>query len=271
MQLDENRIAIRQRTYLDVMDLALRVIRVYAGPLSLAFMVGVVPAMLLNAWLLADYADVDFIESGFLRYMGWMVLLVLWETPLVTAPITLYLGHALFSEHPRPAEIAREFLCSLPQMLWYQVIGRALFVPLVITWFFPLAAWAYLSEVILLERNPMHTRHQGQMTTARRRQALHAGYVGDLFARWLGSVAVGSLLFASLWLSIWLTGGMLLNEWEWTGATFTLAFPLAFWIVVGYFAVVRFLGYLDLRIRREGWEVELIMRAERARLMRQST
>jgi hypothetical protein len=39
-------------------------------------------------------------------------------------------------------------------------------------------------------------------------------------------------------------------------------------MVAGYFAVVRFLAYVDLRIRREGWEVELVMRAERDRLMR---
>jgi len=31
--------------------------------------------------------------------------------------------------------------------------------------------------------------------------------------------------------------------------------------VAGYFSVVRFLSYLDLRIRREGWEVELIVHA----------
>jgi hypothetical protein len=46
--------------------------------------------------------------------------------------------------------------------------------------------------------------------------------------------------------------------------------PLAMWIVAGYFCVVRFLSYLDLRIRREGWEVELRMRAEAARLTRQT-
>ena len=33
--------------------------------------------------------------------------------------------------------------------------------------------------------------------------------------------------------------------------------------------VVRFLSYLDLRIRHEGWEVELLMRAEALRLATQ--
>ena len=42
--------------------------------------------------------------------------------------------------------------------------------------------------------------------------------------------------------------------------------PIAVWLVVGFFTVVRFLSYLDLRIRREGWEVELSPRAEAARL-----
>ena len=63
----------------------------------------------------------------------------------------------------------------------------------------------------------------------------------------------------------------LADEWEWNGVVFTFYYPLALWIVVGFFAVARFLGYLDLRMRREGWEVELMMRAEAARLERQLT
>ena len=45
-----------------------------------------------------------------------------------------------------------------------------------------------------------------------------------------------------------------------------VCFPATLWLVAGYFAVVRFLSYLDLRIRREGWEIELIMRAAANRL-----
>ena len=42
--------------------------------------------------------------------------------------------------------------------------------------------------------------------------------------------------------------------------------PLALWITAMYLTVVRFLSYLDLRIRYEGWEVELRMRAEANRM-----
>ena len=48
----------------------------------------------------------------------------------------------------------------------------------------------------------------------------------------------------------------------WTQPFYTCLYPVAIWLVVAYFAVVRFLAYLDLRIRSEGWEVELLMRAE---------
>ena len=36
---------------------------------------------------------------------------------------------------------------------------------------------------------------------------------------------------------------------------------LGIWIVVAFFGVVRFLTYIDQRIRTEGWEVELRLRA----------
>jgi hypothetical protein len=149
-------------------------------------------------------------------------------------------------------------------------VGVASFF-LLIVWSVFFAVWPYLGEVILLERNPIRRKHLGQMTTNRRRRLLHSGYAGELFTRWMGALAIGSLLFLSFWSSFWLAGGMLLNEWVWFGTPYTFCLPLAIWLVVGYFSVVRFLGYLDLRIRREGWEVELMMRAEQARLTRQLT
>jgi hypothetical protein len=42
--------------------------------------------------------------------------------------------------------------------------------------------------------------------------------------------------------------------------------PITLWTVVAFMGVARFLSYLDLRIRQEGWEVELLVRAEAARL-----
>ena len=270
MQLDRNRIVIRERGWLYLLDLALRVIRAYAGPLAATLAVGILPAMLLNAWLLSGLAEPKFDEMAPTAYLVWMVILVLAEIPLVTAPATLYLGEAVFFERPGMRSIAGGFFRWLPQLLFFQVLRAAFLLPIV-TWFVPFAMWPYLNEVILLERNPLRRRRAGQMTTFRRVKALHGGSGGDLFLRWMASAAFGAMLVAALWCTMQFLAGLLLAEWKWEGLCFTLYYPLALWIAVGYFTVVRFLGYLDLRIRREGWEVELMMRAEGARLSRQLT
>jgi hypothetical protein len=269
MQLDQHRIVIRERSFVDLLDLALRVIRAYAAPLAGLLFLGVVPAMCLNAYLL-DGNELRLQESLFPeKYIYGLLLLTLLEVPLVTAPITLYLGHSLFMEQPHAKQIFKEYFHSLPQMLIFQVMLRIPLLLFVVTWILLFGAWPYMSEVILLERNPLSRRQPGQMTTFRRIRTLHSGVTGDLFPRWLASAAFGAVLFASLWLSCLTLCGLLLNEWDWEGPTFTFFFPLCLWIVMGFFAVVRYLGYLDLRIRREGWEVELLMRAEGARLTRQ--
>ena len=79
------------------------------------------------------------------------------------------------------------------------------------------------------------------------------------------SLAFGGVLLCAIWGALDGLGAVLFYETEFSPADFTVFLPLAAWLVVGYFAVVRFLCYLDLRIRREGWEVELLLRAEGAR------
>jgi hypothetical protein len=270
MQLDSQRIAIRERSYVDILDLALRVSRAYALPLAAWLAAGVLPAMALNAWLLAGM-EADPAGDFPAHYLAIMFMLVLWEIPLATAPATLYLGQAVFQQRPRAGAILGSLGKSLPQLLLYQVIVRGVLLLPLVTWFFPFAAWPHLNEVILLERNPLRAGRRKRMTTYRRMRIVHGGYGGDLFVRWAGTAAAGGLLFLSLWLSLWATAGMLLDEWQWQSAMIAVYYPLALWIVVGYLTVVRFLAYLDLRIRREGWEVELLMRAEAARLVRQLT
>jgi hypothetical protein len=259
LQFDNTRIAVRERAYVDVLDLALRVTRIYAGHLLAALAAGIVPVALLNWWLLSGLGNLELDPLFPLDYMFCMVLLVLFEAPLATAPATLYLGKAVFTERPDPREIAQEFRRSLAQLLLCQVLLRL--------WYL---RWSYLNEVILLERNRLWRRKGGGESTLERARVLHSGEGGDLVARAFLVIVVGGLLFASIWLSMYSVRVILLGQWEgeFDRPMYTFYFQLALWIVVAYFTVVRFLSYLDLRIRREGWEVELIMRAERARLVR---
>jgi hypothetical protein len=274
MQLDHTRIVIRERGWLDLLDLALCLIRAYAWPLGVALAVGVAPAMAFNAWMLSGVASWSLDRSGELAsnaYPILILLLTLWEIPMATAPATLFLGEAVFLERPSVKQIAKTFVRALPQLLVYQVLRRAFFIVFIVTWIVPFALRPYLNEVILLERNPMYSRRPDQMTTRRRNRSLHADSGSDLFARWLVSSAIGVLLAAGFWATMAMAGSLLLGQEADARLIFTLYYPLAIWLSAGYFAVVRFLGYLDLRIRREGWEVELLMRAEGVKLAKQLT
>jgi hypothetical protein len=270
MQLDKTRIAIRERSFIDILDLALAVLRDHAGPLALSLLVGAVPAAALNHWLLADM----LLEGAFdpidaLWYLFLLALLVCWELPLATAPITLYLGQALFLERPSAGKAMKDFLASLPQMILFQVLVRAvmtLIVPLIPVLF---VGWPYLSEIILLERNPWRKMSPAGTSTFGRSSNMHGRNRGDLFSRWLGATMLGTLLVCVFWRSLWFLVLVVSGELTERNTQFTIWLQVALWLVVGYFAIVRFLSYLDLRIRTEGWEVELLLRAEAARLSRQ--
>ena len=108
MQLDKTRVAIRERNFIDILDLALAGLREHAGPLSLAWLAGVVPVSLFNHWLLSDsFVQGAFDYSDLPRYLFVLLLLICWELPLAMAPITLYLGQALFVERPSTARLAK--------------------------------------------------------------------------------------------------------------------------------------------------------------------
>jgi len=136
-----------------------------------------------------------------------------------------------------------------------------------VTLFIPYAAWPFLNEVILLERNPLFGR-RGRMSTFKRNSLLHHGKSGVFTASALGAAFLSSILITALWLTQkvlldWLFG------YQVDGVGWLIIMQAAFWLVAGYFTVARFLGYLDQRIRIEGWEVELSFRAQRERLTRQ--
>lgn len=277
MNLDSTQIAIRERNFAEIMDLALQVIRAHTGPLLLAAIVGIVPWAALNGLILGGMLS-DTLWDNPSGYCILMLLFVAIETPLATAPITLYLGQVTFSGAGDPGRIARDYLRSLPQMLLMQGLVRAVAALPVITLLLPYVSWPYLSELILLERNALlagkGTSSNGKggvvkrLTTRKRSKNLHKQSGGDLFTRWIASASLGAMLVGVG------VGGVHTFVEQFFGYRLTaeqnllFTFPAMLWLATAYFAVVRFLAYLDLRIRREGWEVELTMRAEAARLAR---
>ena len=279
MQLDQTRIAIRERTFGDILDLALQVGRAHAPALCVTWLLGALPAIAFNIWFLGpevrDQLEAGLAEEQLMEVMignGFLLtLLLIMQVPWTSMLTTLYLGQALFVERPSPRQIAQDALRSLPQMILFQFVIRLILLPWVITWLVLFGSWPFLNEIILLERNPLRKskKNAALASTFSRNQVLHSRSAGELFGRWMLSVALGTVLALSIWLTLWLGWGML---WDVVATDWTtlVIFPqIAIWIVLGYFTVVRFLSYLDLRIRNEGWEIELKMRAEAARLTRQ--
>jgi len=264
VQIDRTRIAIRERTWSDNLDLALQVIRTHFGGLMTAALAGVLPMVMLNYAIIRMFGNRLDEDTSFIA-IPLAVLLVMIEAPLATAPITLYLGQALFVEHPSGRKVARDFFSCLPQLLLFQFFVRNLLIfPIVVAY----ALWPYLNEIILLERNPL-TARGGQMSTAKRNSLMHQGGSGDNVARAILAGLLALLMVVAIGNSQAMFFDVLLGlQQGWTAKV--LALQGVLWTVVVYFTVARFLSYLDQRIRNEGWEVELFLRAQRERLTRQT-
>ncbi len=268
MQLDRSRISIRERSWADNLDLALQIIRANAGGVFRAALMGILPMLLINWALLESRMAGSLSDPADTDVMVFSTLLVMLEAPVATAMLTLYLGQTVFLERPDWRQIVRDFLSCLPQLILFQGFLRLiLFLP-GITCFIFYGVYPFLNEVILLERNPLIARN-GQISTLKRNKLLHRGSQPELFSRAIGTGILALLLITALWAShSWILENVLGMQAGHTAQM--LAFQCILWFVACYFTVARFLCYLDLRIRGEGWEVELILRAERERLMRQS-
>ncbi|MEX0679675.1 MAG: hypothetical protein WD063_21580 [Pirellulales bacterium] len=266
MRIDHTRIAVRERSWLDNLDLALHVIRAHAGGLFASALVGVLPMTIINYAIIDYYYGAGLGEGAGFDAVTLATILVMIEAPLATAPLTLYLGQAMFLEQPSRKQMARQFVACLPQLILFQLIVRTVLIVPILTWIIPYVLWPYLNEVILLERNPL-VGHGGQLSTMKRNSLLHHGNGADYVIRGI----FAGLLAVVLILALWTTQSMALNwllgfDEGWPAQIISLQCVL--WLVAVYFTVARFLNYLGQRIRNEGWEVELYLRAQRERLTR---
>ncbi len=264
---NQSLVVIRERGFGDILDLALHVLRDNAPAIFFWGTVGVLPFAALNHLLLWELRQ-NVIENAELinLYLVFYFWLVSWEMPLATAGVTLLLGQRMFHARARHTQVARQWLGSLPQLFLLQGMVRGLLHMFCVSFFVPYLFWPYLNEVILLERNPLMRR--GRVGTMGRSVQLHQFYIGEMMLRWLAAMGAGVVLCTALAFGLGTVVAMFRTQFfpfSWWLAGF---FPAAVWITVVFMAVVRFLSYLDLRIRKEGWEIELQLKSEAARLAR---
>ncbi|MEM6472488.1 MAG: hypothetical protein AAF802_23200 [Planctomycetota bacterium] len=293
MQLDQTHVAVRTRTLTEIGDLAIVVINRYPLVILLTFLLGAVPWAICNAallsWIPIQEAQFGLDDSEavwqLIRYVLAMALLVFLQTPAAGVITTIYLGQAVFEEKPSWRSACRVAWEQFWRWFYCLVVRRFVLVPIIlfgVRWMQPYdtnldittliiigivamilrSNRPFLPEMILLERCPLRTKQANEISLARRSKALHRVAGGDISGRWVGvSVTLFVIFCGVFYFFIWGTG---VTTGYWSPGLFALLvwFPLALWLVAGVSVVVRMMSYLDARIRLEGWDVELAVRAE---------
>jgi hypothetical protein len=292
VQLDNTRIAIRERGVLDTLDLSLHVMRVYAWPLLQTMAMGVIPLMIVNyaliGWMMGD---IDNELDYPFRFVWHVTVLAFIQAPLASVFASAYLGQAVFLHRPRVRDVIYDVGKMFPRVIACQVLIRGVaanwllllavdrhgdfdvflevfLLLLLVGYSAAIRAFRpFVNEIVLLERNPLTSRDRNVLTAGRRSSMLHSIASGDLFFRWIAASIVGVLLVLAIYSVFLFLSGVFLNDWSQGPLMVRYCLPLAMWLVAAYMTVFRFLSYLDLRIRQEGWEVELRLRAEASRLL----
>ncbi|WP_254510395.1 hypothetical protein [Anatilimnocola floriformis] len=293
MQLDNTRIAIRERNLLETLDLSFRLLREFWKPWLICSLLAIVPLAAINALLLNWMADgLDFTEPNEwpVRYAWTMAVFIYFEAPLASVFVVAYLGPAVFMENPRIKQVVWDALKQYPAIFICQFLFRAvlpiwllalafdrfepnfllefgLIVLLMIPYVTIMRAFRpYINEIIVLEKNPLRSKNPQVITIGERSSHLHGPYSNDLFVRWLGTVLATLVLVWMVGTTTYFLQAVLFASYELNWILVYIWYPAMLWTVVSLISVVRFLDYLDLRIRHEGWEVELLMKAEALRL-----
>jgi len=244
---------------LDLLDLALVVVRHRPLALGLAALVGIAPFAALDAWLLSF--------SWVLAWV-WIPLLAI-EAPWATAPLTVVLGGMMFGERPSAGQVAKKLLRASPALVLHQgVVRGALLLTAILSPILP-AKLGFTNEVILLERGKMGA-------VLGRSSRLSGDQAVGLFGQWAFLVLAGALFVTAFRWSVEVLTSLLMqdtSESSWASESGAAALggwlfdlkdwraQVGIWVVVAFAALVRFLTYIDRRIRLEGWEVELRLRA----------
>src|SRR4051812_5623061 len=205
MQLDRTRIAVRERGLLETIDLALLVIREFAGPLIICALLAIVPLAIINELLVGWMVTLD--DEGtvsWFRYLFAMTVLIELESQLAAVFIVAYLGPAVFMEQRTIREIVGDVLRQAFPILLCQGILRGILAAwllyllteryeangwiegfwIVVVCLFAIAMRTfrpYINEIILLEKNPLLSGKSPAITVGKRSSHLHGAYSGDLF------------------------------------------------------------------------------------------
>jgi hypothetical protein len=260
MNLRNARVVLRLRTLPDLLDLALRVC-VDAGSVYRKLSA----ALLLPAFAICLA----------LRYAADWTWWSIWPTAITLAALlqgafTVAAGQLMFEEAAPArtllARYGRQFSLYAYALFWTRLVPGGLLFGTLLTHFNPamtlglllasllLVRWAFVHEALLLEGARAAESAKRSSRIIRRQ----AGAVFGLVCWQLGAVVafvVGAELIGQGVVRYVLQLGQPFGSlWDDGGSVFALAGLFA---SVPFVATARFLQYIDLRTRKEGWDIQL--------------
>ena len=302
MELDRTKIVIRERSWSDLVDLTLVVLRDYWNPVLFWGTVGALPFFLLNMLVLKPLLDFETILIGnemnsneellYTRYLFHSITLVFLEAPFAMQGLTYFLGQAVFVERPHWREVVKSVRSSFGNCVLILGVlrGGLLGLPLVLAIPRDSALEPFIEifligcvllvlgtairvfrpfapEMLMLERSPLRKPKNGVgVRYGTRSFTLHHPLSSELVGRALVMAFVFSALLVSLTLAERFVVGVLFGHWSIGWWDNWILLPINLWFLAMVATIFRFLSYLDARIRLEGWEVELRLKAEAIRL-----
>lgn len=294
MQLDQTFIGIRQRSALEIWDLTLLVIRRHFNALCLLFLIGALPWLIVNhlltMWMVTD----DYYSDHVVWFYWTNACLVTLQAQVGTFLMTHYLGQAMFNANPQPMDsvsavwkmkhkfffgwlhlMNRMVLPALAVVAFLLitndeeiiillagfVLSGLMFVALIVRGRTP-----YMSEILLLEEAPRKSESPKVQTYSSRSSNLLGAPGSDYFVKFSLAAMAAVGLSLAVYESFCLLDAVLgLQSIANSNLNF-LYWQLSLWLVTAIVAVNRFLSYIDLRIRTEGWAVRLRLMAEERRV-----
>jgi hypothetical protein len=247
------RVAFRERSLLDVVDLAVRFLAANAKPYALLAASTIVPAFAV-CWGVARAAGWIF---------GWIAALVL--ASLVDASFVELASKLVFSQQASIRDAIRTTAALLPRLLLVRALqGVGLAFSLVlggVPWLWLGSIFLFLPEVVVLERS---------------RVPAACGRAPGLAMVRLGAVTAAVILLSVLPVGAALVADVAGREILETlleirppksmftegGSALAL---LGFWLALPLRATARFFVYLDVRTRIEGWDIQTRFAALAAR------
>jgi len=262
VKLGELQVEIRARSHGPTVAIAARMLQHRPGPLC-------------GAWLFYTAATVGFAALCLLVlewHPFWAWLLTPLLAPVFSAPLVTTVGQLVFTPKVTFGQVAGQTLRRFPGFVFLFLVNRvislaglcALVVPGLYLW---RASW-FLGPIVLLEGSPLGA-------SFRRGRRFAAGFQGHV----IGHAFNCAVLLLYLGIAAASLGHFLITKVF--GLSFSAIANLtvlesyphllgltAFAIAAPFVTLTWFFVYLDVRTRKEGWDLELAFRTRAAELER---